>query len=441
MSVIKNGGPGGASSIADLNQDGFVDIAFPEGVICWGSEAGFSEERRQQIGVNGHGVSVTDLNRDGYLDLLYSYRNQSREDKSEGVIVWGAKGGFDVEKRTTLQLRASYCQSGNFADFNRDGWLDLIFGDVDSPAVDLFWGGVDGFSDERCSRLTLNNASTIEIADLNLDGWLDFTLGGGWDSTRFGRPTKQALIVWGSDVGFSEDHVTQLESFCSLEQSVADVNRDGYLDLIMTNYHAYVTRTLQVFIYWGNEEGSFSESRRTSLPAESSSALTVADLNQDSWPDLVAVNHILQGDHGVGTNIFWGSGEGYSDTNRHWFQTFGSHFSLRWDVGNIYNRSLEEQFISAPLECPKGKRPSRIAWNARTPHGTSIRVRIRTASSREGLAESTWHEPSGNGSSYEDSGSVLSTSGESRWLQYRVSFRTPDGRSTPSLEQVLIDVN
>lgn len=429
-----------AAAIADLNQDDYVDIIFPSGRIFRGSEQGFLNSRRHSLGeINGRGVQVADLNRDGYLDLIFVTGETLQ---GEGLIFWGDEGGYDAARRTTLSLRTHLSLSMNVADFNKDGFLDIVFGDVDSTNVDIFWGASSGeYSEDHRTNLRLNNAATVEIADLNRDGWLDLILGGGWDETRFGRPTRQAMIVWGDEAGFSPDRVLRLEAYDSLEQSVADVNRDGYLDIVMTNYHAYTTRTIPVFIYWGNKDGQFSESRRSSLPAESSSALTVADLNQDSWMDIVAFNHIHDGDHGVGASIYWGAPGGYSSTRRHWFQTFGPHFSARRDVGNIYDRRLEERYVSAPLKCPPNCTPTRLQWKARTTHGTAVRFQIRTAAVREDLEKAEWTGAGGRAGWYDASDTELrNLTDECHWLQYRVALQTRDGGSTPVLNDVLIDV-
>ncbi len=429
-----------ASAIADLNQDDFVDIVFPNGGIFWGSAEGFSIERRYSLGeIKGTGVSIADLNRDGYLDLVFVTGEPLH---GEGLIFWGGEGGYNPVRRTTLKLNTHLSISMNIADFNKDGFLDIVFGDVDSTNVDIFWGSDSGeFRDDRRTNLRLNNGATVEIADLNRDGWLDLILGGGWDETRFGRPTRHAMIVWGDPAGFSPDRVLRLEAYDSLEQAVADVNRDGFLDIVMTNYHAYTTRTIPVFIYWGSSDGQYSKSRRSSLPAESSSALTVADLNQDSWMDIVVFNHILDGDHGVGASIFWGSQGGYSSSRRHWFQTFGPHFSTRRDIGNIYDRSLEERYVSAPLQCPVNRTPTRLKWKARTTHGTTVRFQIRTASIRENLEKAAWCGATGGGDWFDESDAVLLNLADNcRWLQYRVALQTLDGGSTPVLEEVQIDV-
>ena len=430
---------GGLATTADLDGDGWVDLIFPDGSIFGGSSAGFRLHKKLET-EPANGVSAGDLNRDGYLDLIYISGAASRGLPPTARILWGGEKGHDPSRRTELRLGIRVGQAGRVADFNKDGALDLIFSDVDSEHVDLFWGSLEsGFSQENHTVLKIQPTSSPEIADLNGDGWLDLIFGGGWDPKRFGRPTRQAILVWGSRDGFRSDRTTEIEAFDSLEQAVADLNRDGHLDIVMTNYHAYHTRTLPAFIYWGGEEGAYSESRRTTLPAESSSALTVADMNQDSWLDLVVFNHLERGDHSVGSNIYWGGPNGYSYGRRHWFPTFGPHFGRLRDVGNIYDRRLQEEYVSAILEVPAGKTDARLRWKALTPHGTGVQFQVRSASSQAALESSPWKGPEGPGSYFRQSGAELRLPSGDGWFQYRAILTTPDGGSTPVLHEVAID--
>ena len=430
------------ASVADFNQDGWVDIVMPHGLLYWGDPEGYDPERKLQLPVKrGTGTAVADLNRDGYLDLVLStLKVEGTRYSSSASVVWGTGQGFDAEGATPLTLSTKITQSPTIADLDKDGHLDLIFPDVDSGRVEFFWGAKDGtYSNDRSSQLDVQPCSVVEVADLNEDGWLDLIVGGGWNTKEYGQPTREITILWGGQDGFDAARSLKLEAYDSLEHAVADLNRDGYLDLVVTNYHAYMTRTIPAFIYWGGADRTFSENRRSHLPAESSGALTVADFNQDGWMDIVVFNHLERGDHGAGTNIYWGGPEGYSFLRRQWVQTFGPHFGTRRDVGNIYHRKLEEEYFSSPLAIPAGRIPARLNWKAQTPHGTGLEFQLRSSADHSQLAAADWTGPDGTASAYTQPGSRIEVPAPHRWLQYRVVFTTPDGGNTAVLDEVSID--
>ena len=137
--------------------------------------------------------------------------------------------------------------------------------------------------------------------------------------------------------------------------------------------------------------------------------------------DLVIINHLERGDHSVGSNIYWGGKDGYSYARRHWFQTFGPHFGRLRDVGNIYDRQLQEEYISAPLECPRGKRPwtHPLAGGNATWDGGQVPGQERL--SKAGLEKASWRGPQGSTGFYQESGEALEVPAEEGWLQYRSS--------------------
>jgi hypothetical protein len=81
-----------------------------------------------------------------------------------------------------------------------------------------------------------------------------------------------------------------------------------------------------------------------------------------------------------------------------------------------------------------------LAWNARTPHGTTVRFEIRAAANRENLEQATWRGAKGGPGWYDESDMELNLAQDCRWVQYRVALQTRDGGSTPVLEEIRIDV-
>ena len=247
--------------------------------------------------------------------------------KPTGFILWGGETGYDWSRRSELKLNTLISQSPTIADLNKDGFPGSGFLRRGQPSGGALLGNGPRNLQPESSFLApgpaLLHGGGRRLECRRLVGH-DRGRRLGFRAIRPADPTH--LHPLGSREGYSEDRILRLEGYDPLEHAVADLNRDGFLDIVTSNYHAYFTRSIPAFIYWGSAEGSYSESRRSHLPAESSGALTVADLNQDGWYDIAVFNHLDRGDHGAGTYIYWGGPQGYSADRRHWIQTFGPHF-------------------------------------------------------------------------------------------------------------------
>jgi hypothetical protein len=421
---------GDCHAVADLDGNGFLDIIFANGQIYYGDAKGYSVERRVNLDVAGRGVTVADLNRDGYLDLLMPL------DK-KGQIFWGAADGYRRDNSSKLPLETKYTQSAAIADLNKDGHLDLIFPDVNSPRAEFYWGDASGtYNKERRTSMDIGAASTVTIADVNRDGWLELVFGGTYDAK--GRNAQFGVLLYGSKDGYSLDRSQKFEGYCSAEQSIADLNKDGYLDMVVSNYHGQTTRSVPLFIYWGDASGTYHESRRSMLPGESVLRVTVLDFNADGWLDIAAFNHSKNEDHTVGANIYWGSQAGYHADKRLWFPNFGVHFGERHNLGNIYDRRLEETYDSAPIEVPPGAIKHQLSWQADMPNGTAVEFQIRSAKSKELLNKAVWGGPGNQSGRIKAAPFELAIPSGDSWLQYRAILSTPDGGSTPVLKRVEI---
>ena len=427
------------TTVADLNDDGFIDIvmsnSYADGsYLYWGGPHGFSVDRRDTLAAAGAiGSSAADLNRDGYLDIVFTRREGQ---KFIGTVLWGSAGGYSANKKTELPLKGKRSLSNVIADLNRDGYLDLIFPDEYFGNLHIFWGGPDGFTEARSwSRFV--SAGSLELADLNGDGYLDFVIAGGFNPETKSRNTK-TRIFWGTPAGTpSFDGVTELEAYQSLECAIADLNRDGYLDLVLSNYMSDSTRSLPLFIYWGGKGGRYSNSNRTDLPADSSAGIQTVDLNRDGYPEIIVHNHLRDGNHAINSYIYWNGPKGFDKDRRTEIPNFGPHFSQMTDPGNLYTRKLEEEYQSAPISVPPGKQLQALMWKAEGPHGARLKFQLRGSRTRDGLPSAKWEGPQGAGSWYEASGASLSGSpSQQPWIQYRALFTSPDGGEWPVLSEV-----
>ena len=300
-----------ACAVADLNRDGHNDIFFTNhhasnnrlthSYLYWGGEKGFSDKSRQEFEtVGAWGVSVADLNHDQYPEIIVSNYKEHFSFDVPSVILWNSEGTFSDVRRTSLFTQGAV---GNLvSDFNRDGHPDLLFMNTVSRSrggvvpTYIYWGNREGqYTPE--DRLALPSVDPYEwaAADLNDDGWVDFLVSNFGETVRW---RQESYIYWGSSGGFSVDSRSALMGVGSAGASIADLDQDGHLDVILSNSPRPEDGVKGAFIYWGSPEG-FVVTERSEVPGGGTS--TVADLNLDGRPDLV-----FGGSEGVG--IFWNDG-------------------------------------------------------------------------------------------------------------------------------------
>lgn len=423
------------TAAADLNGDGYCDIVLcnsyaDDSDIFWGSKDGFSPDNRQTLPVAGALSSkVADLNKDGWLDLAF-FSRKGGETKNLATIYWGTETGLSERNQTVLNLNTRRASNITVADLNRDGWLDLICNDDYFGTMQIVWGSDEGYSIEH-SWSHATNGGSPKLADLDGDGVLDFIVSGGFEVETKSR-NSATRIYRGTEEGTpSFEDVIELEAYTSCEVAVADLNRDGYLDLVSGNYMSDSTRSLPIFVFWGGPDGSYSNENRLELPAESSCGVETLDLNRDGYPEIIVHNHLKDGNHTINSYVYWNGPDGLDRDRRTELPTFGPHYTMMIDAGNLYTRKLEETYVSVPIAVPDSQQLSRITWDAEELHGSKLHFQVRSARSSDGLDQAEWHAT--------DEGRLERLSRDDRWIQYRAVFTSPDAAAWPVLERVVIE--
>lgn len=432
----------------DFNDDGYTDILVlqnaedqphkaPPADLYWGSKDGFSEDNMIQIPAPlAWGGHCADLNKDGYLDLIATCGNHVR-------IYYGTQNGYSEDN---MQLLYPTFEEGEgsrcgvlwpaLADLNGNGYLDLVVPISWQNYSRIYWGGPNGYSDERSTKLPIECALTCRVADLNKDGYPDIIFGSRVSVHKNLEHEGSVTIFWGGPNGYSGFDCCVLPSYQSNSLTIADFTGDGWLDIFASSYFNGKERDINSFIYW-NDRGNFSVTNRKRLFAHSSSAAWACDFNEDGYVDIFLSHHRAYGNHNTESAIWWNGPDGFKEESRSWLPTIGPHDMVPNDVGDIMARSPEEYYIS-----PVGKvdAPKAVSWEGEIPIKTWVNCQIRTAHSEEALATASFIGPDGTENSRFTSGQEIPAElicGP--YMQIKLYLGAVNSGNTPRIKEITVE--
>ena len=444
---------------ADLDDDGYVDLLFTRenfihGVdheqsgitINWGGDKGFKTTSEITVESSYGGVRIADINKDGYLDILTGGTGIDPADPSRVgfPIHWGSADGFLRENRSVVPSTREKTRGPLLADLNQDGWLDVA-AQEEEGTITVWSGSAKGYDLNRRQVIDLERLDLlmyIQAADLNRDGWLDLLLPqrGPPDGTEV-----SSLIYYGSPKGFSNDHRDQIPSFVAYQNSIADLDRDGWLDIVLMAYGGEVSGNRPSLIYWGGERG-FMDRPRLELPTYGSSGSLTLDFDGDGWLDIFFANHRQSGStlepiphrHRTVSMLYWGGPQGFAPERRLDIPSRGpSGLNLR-DPGNTYDRRPYEDYQSSAQRIPRGEKPVAIDWTAETPFDTSVSFQIRAAATESKLDDTAWAGGAGPGFWWTEPGMIDLKNDNASWIQYRVRLHSPNSAGSPIVSRVAL---
>ncbi len=236
------------------------------------------------------------------------------QDDVPATIYFGGPEGYAAERRH--QIPSSGAVEAISCDLNDDGYVDLItcnaseYSSVcEDPGSYVFFNGQDGFSDPDIVLPTVH-AHGVCCADLNRDGYLDVVFGG------FGFP--DLLVFYGSSSGFDLNPVRirmELDGVVYDEPRwiyLADLNNDGWLDIVVPQITAD-----RSFILWGGPDG-FSMDNCQVLSVFRAACARAADLTNNGYLDLLIGGHHQSPESPKDSYvyIYWNGPEGLREDRR-----------------------------------------------------------------------------------------------------------------------------
>jgi hypothetical protein len=304
-SVAVQGGPGNVL-LADMNSDRKLDL-----VVAYARARSITVMEGKGNGQFGAVLSTTtladppgemalgDLNGDGKLDVAVASHD------SYGVVLLTGDGKDGLTKAPNSPVLMKQGEHPHthglaLADVNRDNQLDLITCNSSDNDISLAFGNGHGnFTPAPHSFPVGPSPYPFGAGDVNNDGWLDIvaTATATGPTRRQQLPLSRALTLLLSDgKGGFAPHQLPLRTSEPWFAALADLNRDGRLDIVATHHEL---NALTVLI--GDGRGGFTESNGSPFDfGVSLYQLIITDANRDAILDVIGTSgdslRVLLGD-------------------------------------------------------------------------------------------------------------------------------------------------
>ena len=256
---------GGGVAVGDINNDGLDDIFFtanmkPNKLYLNLGNMKFkditkdaSKELEGRPGGWKTGVTMADVNGDGLLDIYICYSGKVSDDMRRNQIFINQGNLKFVEQAKEYGLDAiSYSTQAAFFDYDNDGDLDMFLLNhnvkkMDNMELSKFRNQTDELAGDKLFE--------------NQDG-------------HFVDVSKKAGI-------------NQFPLTFGLGIAIADVNKDGWQDIYVTNDYNEPD-----YLYLNNRDGTFKEDSKNCFRhlSQFSMGVDIADFNNDGLPDIYTLD-------------------------------------------------------------------------------------------------------------------------------------------------------
>lgn len=198
----------------------------------------------------GLGVAIADYDRDGHIDLfvandsMFEFLYHNKGDGNFEEVGLTAGTSVDQDGRTYAGMGV------DFADYNNDGWPDLVITDLANQRYALYQNNGDGTFTYVSQSLGIGPMTLahsgwgVRFLDYDNDGWKDLLIAQGHDldTIELNYPNlhyrEPMLLAHNSGYGFvdvsKQSGSLFRQAWVARGMAIGDIDNDGRLDAVVT---------------------------------------------------------------------------------------------------------------------------------------------------------------------------------------------------------------
>jgi hypothetical protein len=281
----------GHLDVGDVNGDGWPDVA----VSVYIGAGGFNTPGKVKLYLNNNGTlssnpdwfsgdnvytfscAFGDANGDGLLDLAVA-GGEAYYNNPEQPRIYYNVGGM-LESLPSWKATASqYSYDVNWADFDNDGDLDLVFAGESTP--NRIFENVNGtisLTPTWQSTDASQYANSLFVGDVNNDGFLDLAIS---DNSQLGGSGKFKIYLNNNGTLSTTPFWTSSWSGYGSGITLADIDNDNDLDLITGGWW----QPVRIYL---NNGGTFTATPQyTSTSTSVVEVIVMGDVDKDAMQDV-----------------------------------------------------------------------------------------------------------------------------------------------------------
>jgi len=277
--------------VGDFDKDGRLDLAIANHgvsrvtVLLGDGRGGFRPAPGSPLAVRSlphpHTIDACDADGDGNLDLIID----SFQDKSLTLLRGDGRGGFRTPGTPIAVGRKPY-RNLRARDFDGDGKCDIVLPSTAEGGVVLLSGDGHGAFRGSGNPVLPGGPSpfVVEYGDVNGDGKLDLVVTNY--SGHISDPSGDALtFLLGDGKGGFRLGPKIVTGHGPFDVAAGDIDRDGYADAVTSNYGSK-----DLTVAFGGVDG-LSSARVATVPLpDAPGRVILVDLNGDKKADAVTAN-------------------------------------------------------------------------------------------------------------------------------------------------------